>query len=459
MFIKSFDLKTVASTITLASLLVAGLDFNFAPANSLEDDISSEINATGIISPSLWKTNMTLGQTVTLDRSITVNVEDIVETITKSTAPDKLDILFLADNTDSMGDAIANVKANATSLLNSLDTTYDDLQVGVARYYGDPKEVAYSSKNTGVETSFSKTYTYLNESKTCISGQGEAYPCYKYQVDYTEGGVEKHWTSFINESRYLQYGDVFTNSGTKNIYESTKGELGAEKAYQLQTSVNNDLGVAIEAINEWETGSGDDWAEGNFFALHQAATNGSDIGGYATDYITNWRSDAKKVIVWFGDAQSHVQTVNQEQTIAALKAQDISVIAIHTKSTPKSETDGLNKDLQASTVANSTSGAFADVYSSELSQTIESLIGQTVMETITTSPGINLNFASQGDTAGLDIAYSCIDSQGCNNVKDGETRQFQMQVTAQSTGIYDFQTVETATNARASNKITTVFPD
>ncbi len=452
---KKLGFKQIAFTSSLAILILGGVEFNHSPVNS------SEINATGTISPSTLKENIGRGQTIKFERSITVNVEDIVETITTSNAPNKLDILFLADNTDSMGDAIANVKANATSLLNSLDAEYSDLQVGVARYYGDPQEKTYTYEKTDVQTDYSKTYTYLNESKTCFSGQGDAYPCYKYKVDYTKGQVEQSWTSFQNEAKYQEYGNSHTRNWTGYIHEKIEGELGAEKAYDLQTSVHSDLNKAIDAINQWETASGDDWGEGNFFALHQAATNGSDINGYATGDNTNWRSDAKKVIVWFGDAQSHTQTVVQSDVISALQAQDISVIAIHTKSTSKSETNGLNHNLQASSIANATDGAFADVYSYELSQTIETLIGSTVTETITTSPSINLNFISQGDTSGLEVSYSCIDSSGCTNVKNGEIRKFQMEVTANSdaAGTYNFQTVETTTNAQASNGISTVFPD
>lgn len=452
---RKLGFQKITSTCSFALLMLVGFNLNHFSAHS------SEINASGNISPSQLKGNVPIGQTIKFDRSITVNVEDLVETITTSTAPEKLDILFLADNTDSMGDAIANVKANATSLLNSLDAQYEDLQVGVARYYGDPKEKTYTYENTGVQTDYSKTYTYLNESKTCISGQGEAYPCYKYQVDYTKGGVEQSWTSFQNEAKYQEYGNSFTKNWTGYIHEKIEGELGADNAYQLQSSVNSDLSVAIDSINQWETGSGNDWAEGNFFALHQAATSGSDINGYATGANTNWRSDAKKVIVWFGDAQSHTQTLAQTDAINALKGQDISVIAIHTKSTSKSETNGLDYSLQASSIASATEGAFADVYSSELSQTIETLIGQTITETITTSPGIDLNFVSQGDLTGLDVSYSCIDVLGCTNVKDGETRQFQMAVTANAdaSGPYNFQTVETSTNAQASNEITTILAD
>ena len=446
------------TSIGLLSVLISfGFSSNFNIANSSEE--KAKIEATGVISPASFKTNAMLNQTITLERDITVSVKDLVETIETSTGPDKLDILFLADNTDSMGLAISNVQQNATALLNNLSQTYDDLQIGIARYYGDPQEKKYSYRDTGVEESYKMSFTYLDKSKECLNGQGLSYICYKYEVVYTEGDKTTEWTQFVNEKRFQKYGDSFTKTWQANIKEKVEGELGAQNAYQLQTPMSSNLELAKNSIGQWTTSSGGNWKEGNFFALHQAATGGADINGYSTGYNTNWRNDAKKVIVWFGDAQSHTNTVSSVETIEALKAQDISVIAIHTKSTAKSQTEGLDANSQGSSIANATDGAFADVYSSKLSETIETLIGTTVTKTITTSPGINLNFSSEGDTEGLNIVYTCIDELGCDDVKNGQTRKFSMTVMANDAKTYSFKTVENVTDAKADNFITTFFAD
>lgn len=420
-----------------------------------------EIEASGYINPDYISQYIVPGQSVSIDRTIKVNIKDIIQTTTTSTVPDKLDLLFLADNTDSMGSAIANVQENAQSILNTLSDTYTDVQFGVSSYYGDPKEISYSYEETGERTNFTKSLTYLDESKTCTSGQGESYPCYKYEITYTEGENESKWTSFVDETRHRKLGDFShkTWEGYKTV--EIKTELGANDAYQLQNPIGNNRDSTLDAIANWSTSSGGDWKEGSFFALHQAATNGADINGYGTNYNTNWRDDAKKVIVWFGDAQAHTETVDQTEVIEALREQDISVVAIHTKSTLRSESQGLNADAQASTIAESTSGAFANVYSSELSDTIVSLIGESVFETTTTviSPTIDLDFYSSEVFPDLDVSYTCIDDLGCNDVKDGDEREFRMDIQVNRAGRYEFKSLESNTQAESSNSITSYYPD
>ena len=52
-----------------------------------------------------------------------------------------VDVVFLADNTGSVGPAIADVKSEAASLLGTLSGTAGlDIQFGVASYFGDPVE-------------------------------------------------------------------------------------------------------------------------------------------------------------------------------------------------------------------------------------------------------------------------------------------------------------------------------
>jgi len=58
-------------------------------------------------------------------------IEKIIQT--PAIAP-KPDILFLADTTGSMADAIANVKANATAIMNSVLAEAPDARFGVANY-------------------------------------------------------------------------------------------------------------------------------------------------------------------------------------------------------------------------------------------------------------------------------------------------------------------------------------
>ena len=81
------------------------------------------------ISPDTFSKTITVGQTITIDKTITLG----------SGGASKVDVVFLADNTGSMGGTVSNAKAGATSIMNGLAST-GNYQFGVARYYGDPSE-------------------------------------------------------------------------------------------------------------------------------------------------------------------------------------------------------------------------------------------------------------------------------------------------------------------------------
>lgn len=63
---------------------------------------------------------------------------DISKTVTTSEILPKPDIYFLADNTGSMGPAIANVKANAAAILNTVKGSTNDPRFGAGNYHDFP---------------------------------------------------------------------------------------------------------------------------------------------------------------------------------------------------------------------------------------------------------------------------------------------------------------------------------
>jgi hypothetical protein len=65
--------------------------------------------------------------------------------------------------------------------------------------------------------------------------------------------------------------------------------------YDHQVSPTTDQTSLVNAINTWSAGGGGDGSEGQFYALHQLST----------DPIVNWRPDAKRIVVWFGDSPGH----------------------------------------------------------------------------------------------------------------------------------------------------------
>ncbi|ELS02139.1 hypothetical protein Xen7305DRAFT_00018500 [Xenococcus sp. PCC 7305] len=314
-----------------------------------------------------------INKTVKITKSISIN-----RTVTLDATPElKVDVLFLSDNTGSMGSAITNVQNNATTLLNNLVTTYGDIEIGVAHYFSDPAE--------GDPSGYGAGYYHLLEP---VAGGNQA--------------------------------------------------------------------DAIAAINNWVAppGYGYDWPEANLFALHQAATSGdSTASGIATNYDTQWRADAQKVIVWFGDAPSHTSTVDVPETIQALQDENIKVVAINILSSEQvgnNSTTLDNNGDQASVIASQTGGIYEDVYPNSLATKIEQLVDQVIKPS-------SLSFTTVGDTSGLTIDFVCTDSLGCSDVLGGESRDFRMDITGIIDGIYEFETlVQGASGAVGDDKVTVI---
>ncbi len=81
------------------------------------------------ISPSSYAATINVGQTITIDKTITL----------AASGATKVDVVFLADNTGSMYSTVTNAQSGATAIMNGL-TSGADYKFGVARYYGDPIE-------------------------------------------------------------------------------------------------------------------------------------------------------------------------------------------------------------------------------------------------------------------------------------------------------------------------------
>ena len=144
-------------------------------------------------------------------------------------------------------------------------------------------------------------------------------------------------------------------NGANNVL-ATLGALGVDLAFGVgnykdfrsgdpycfahQVSPTNMAATVTAAINTWTASGGGDLVEGAFFALDNlAAAPGGAIG---------WRTGAKRIIVWFGDAAAHdpicpaasgqAVAITEGSVTAKLAAQGIVVLAISTA------TPGLDAD-------------------------------------------------------------------------------------------------------------------
>jgi hypothetical protein len=213
-------------------------------------------------------------------------------------------------------------------------------------------------------------------------------------------------------------------------------------AYSRQSAITTNNAAVVAAINTWAAGGGGDGPEANFFALHQVATSGGSTDGVgstdpglSTGLDTGWRAGAARVIVWFGDIVSHTTTVDQAEAIAALVANDVIVVAMNNGLAG----GGIDGSGQASGIVAATGGVqifdFDAVPVGDVADAIVDAVGEVTAE-------IDLTLAVVGGApAGLNVSFACVDALGCDDVTGGESRDFEMTITALADGLYPFTVV------------------
>lgn len=328
----------------------------------------------GSISPDSYSATIEVGETVTIEKTVTTDV----------TGASKVDFYFLADNTGSMSGVINNVRNASTNLLAGLNSSVADAAFGVGRYYGDP-------------------------------GEPDETP---------------------------------------------------DSAYDVLQAITTDATAATTAMNDWEASGGWDYPEANFYALHQAATEGGatdGIGntdtGVGSGEATGWRDGALKVVLWFGDASSHpdsgsdyYNTVDQAEAIKALTDNGVIVIGFNSIDSGS----GIDDDGQATAITDATDGSLVNNFSSQSGASLVSTVLSAIEGATST---IDLVLEAIGDTSGLDVSFVCTDARGCDDVAGGESRTFEMSVTGTAPGTYDFDVVARGVADAVEHDLITVTGD
>lgn len=309
------------------------------------------------ITPNTINLDVVVDQTVNIERTVTLDLT--------GPAANRVDVIFLADNTGSMGGVINTVRTNAHQILDAIsggDPRFAgiDVQFGVASYNGDPKEFGGTSQSKALS------------------------------------------------------------------------------AYRLHQAITPSRTAVNTALSQWYASGGGDGPEANFFALHQVATSGATTdgvgtsdAGFSTGYATGWRPGAARVVVWFGDVESHTTTVDIDEAIAALKNNKVIVAAINSGSA----NSGIDTRAQASAIVAAAGGSLTN--NVQGTQTTVNAILNAVQSA---TAKVDLSLATRGNTSGLDVQFSCISPEGCNGVAPGESRRFNMQVRGRTLGDYSFET-------------------
>ncbi len=233
-------------------------------------------------------------------------------------------------------------------------------------------------------------------------------------------------------------------------YLGDPGELSydLDTAYDVIQTSTTTTADAQTGINSWFAGGGADTPEANFYALHQAATDGGPTDGIGDDDTgvgggesVGWRAATQKVVLWFGDNPSHptspsslTNTVDQAEALAALVANGVTVIGLNSSGA----LTGIDAFGQATAITDGTGGALVNSFSGvaigDIVSTIEAAVGAALGT-------VDISLFADPSHAGIDVSYACTDVLGCNDVAAGESRTLAMTVTGLASGDYSYDTV------------------
>lgn len=118
--------------------------------------------------------------------------------------------------------------------------------------------------------------------------------------------------------------------GVGNYRDFPVGDGANSYAFQHQLAPTTDTAVVAGAISTWSAAEGGDGSEGQLYALEKLAT----------DPAIGWRPDARRIVVWFGDAPGHdpvcaaisgeASDITEDTATNALVSATITVLAVST---------------------------------------------------------------------------------------------------------------------------------
>ena len=192
--------------------------------------------------------------------------------------------------------------------------------------------------------------------------------------------------------------------------------------------------AAQAGINMWFASGGGDLPEANFYALEQVANT------------ADWRVGSQRIVVWFGDAYSHTATTSQAGAIAALQGADATVIAFNSLGA----NSGIDQFGQASAIVAGTGGTLHNNFNALTGDDFVNAVNSAIS---TATSSLDLVFGHTFIGTGLSLALSCTDPLGCDDVEGGESRTFQLQITANEPGTYDFTVFASGVDAVETDRI------
>jgi hypothetical protein len=248
-------------------------------------------------------------------------------------------------------------------------------------------------------------------------------------------------TTLLNELAPL--GDYQFGAG-RYLGDPIEG-VSPATAYVQNAGLSSSVAGTQAGIDAWFASGGGDFPEANFFALKEVADN------------TAWRSGSQRLVIWFGDATSHTATVDEAGAIAALQAAGATVIAFNSQAAGGG-IDGTfgGDDNQASDIAAATGGSLTNSFTTLLAADPNAFVDVVKGKIGEATSSLDLVFGTDFFdiySSGLSFAFSCTDALGCMDVGAGESRTFDVTITALEEGTYDFSVFASGVAARELDHI------
>ena len=252
------------------------------------------------------------------------------------------DVVFLMDNTGSMGGMIASTRNQAKKILKAIageDAAYPqfkglDVQFAVATYWGDPNEY-YGTALEKAQQAY-KVNKQLTDDKTAVEiAMGEWGAC------SSPGGCGDDWPEAnlfalhqIATEGSATDGKGYSAPGTAWAGKETAQSFPWYHPYAPSSQDTDEVFASCGYTKKgvWIPGKMLDPGDGNKEKDVWKVTDPTVRKSGCPTGAVGWRNKSARVVVWFGDAPSHNTTVTREETVAALNQNNIIVTGINTQS-------------------------------------------------------------------------------------------------------------------------------
>ncbi len=203
--------------------------------------------------------------------------------------------------------------------------------------------------------------------------------------------------------------------------------VSAANAFNRRTDLTLNRTTIQTGLNAITAGGGGDFPEAGYYALKQTADTSS------------WAAASQRLIVQFGDATSHNETVNKGQVISALGAVGAKLIAFNSGAAGGAMDGSYGSEPAGSHQSTDIVAAVGGKVINNFASLSAAQFADAVAAEITSATSfLDLVFGHTFGGSGLGISIACTDALGCNNVEAGAARSFAVTVNAVQAGSYNF---------------------